>query len=120
VHWRHEAIALARDGLDESGILRVILQYRAKFLQPGIQASIEIDMGTLGPEDLAELISCDNLPLLPEEHLQDAKGLLLNPERNPVTGEGSASQINLEETKSHFDGGIGFGHRLATPNDVTL
>jgi hypothetical protein len=72
-------------------------------------------MGTLGPEDLAELISCDDLSLLPKEHLQDAKGLLLNPERNPVTGEASASQINLEETKSHFDCGIGFGHRLATP-----
>ena len=38
---------------------------------------LEIDDGTIGPESFMELLLCDNLAGLFQEHDQDLKGLVL-------------------------------------------
>jgi len=43
------------------------------------------------PEDFAELIPGHDLPLLPQEQLEDSERLLLNPQWTPVAGKCSAT-----------------------------
>src|SRR5882762_5251939 len=103
MHGRHEAIALARNRLDETRILGVILQDRSKFLKSSVQTSIEVDVGAFWPEDLTELIPGHDLPLLTQKQLKDSERLLLNPQRSPVAGKYSTTEIHLEKPKPDGD-----------------
>jgi hypothetical protein len=49
-----------------------------------VKASFKVDMGTLRPEGLAELLASDDFAILLEEHGQNAKRLLLNLDANPL------------------------------------
>jgi hypothetical protein len=96
MNGRQEPIALARHGFDEAGILRVVLQRGAQLLQSGIQAPLEIDVGPFRPQRLAKLFSPDNLPILLEQHRQDAKGLFLELDPDALAAEARPSQVRLK------------------------
>jgi hypothetical protein len=80
----NEAVPLARHGLNKARVFGVILQCRAKLLERGVEASIEVYMRALWPESAPKLFSRNNLAALTQQQLQNAKRLLLNPQPNAL------------------------------------
>ena len=84
MHRGKETLTLARHGLDKARILRVVLKRGTQLFQRRVKASFKVHMGPLRPEGLAELFPFDDFAILLEEHGQNAKGLLLNLDANPL------------------------------------
>ena len=94
-----EAIAAARQGLDEAGRLRRVAEDLAELADGDVDAVIGIDEGTIRPQRLPDLITAHHPAGPVEQKLQDAKGLLLEGEPLSAPPQLSARRIQLEGRK---------------------
>lgn len=58
--WRDEAVAVAGNSFDESGIFRAVIESGAKFLEDHIKAAIEVDKRAFRPKMSSQLIAADD------------------------------------------------------------
>jgi hypothetical protein len=79
-NWSGEAVALADDGLDETGFLRVIAESHADLADRGIDAVIDIDEDVLAPEAGRDFLSGDEFPVTADQQDQQLHGEFLQPQ----------------------------------------
>ena len=90
-----ETIAPARNGLDKTRIVRSIAQSRAKFLDRGVQAVIEGNIGVRRPELLLNFFARNELAGALKQQGQYLEGLVLQANLQPAFCEYALANISL-------------------------
>src|SRR6266699_5913946 len=105
-----ETVAATGDGLNEARILRRVAQRFTNLVDGFVQAVIEVD-DRLAPNFLAQFLSGYQLSGVFQQHRQDLKRLLLQPDAQAALGQFAGSNIDLEDTKPQPPGWvIGLSH----------
>jgi hypothetical protein len=86
---RHEAISPPGDGLNETGLLAVVLQHLPDLAHGAVDAVVQIQVGILAPDPLGDLLPGDQLPGPLGEEQE-------NLERDPLELERPARAAELE------------------------
>ncbi len=94
-------IPVARQGLDEAGIVRGVAQGLPEPHDGGIQAMVEVNECVIGPEPLSQLLSCNDFASLFQQDGENATGLLLEPDLTALLAEFTGTQINLIYAKPY-------------------
>ena len=92
-------ITSPRNGLDEARILRRIAERFANLVDRLVDAVIEVD-DDLAPDFLAQFLPGYQLAGLFEQHGQDLKRLLLQPDAPAALRQFAGSKIDLEDSKA--------------------
>ena len=93
-----EPIAATGNGLDEARILRRVAQRFTNLVDGFVEAVIEVD-DRLAPKSLAQLFPGYQLSGLFQQHRQDLKRLLLQPDPQAALRQFARSKVDLEDTK---------------------
>ena len=93
---RDEAIAPARQRLDEPRVLGRVAEHLAQLLDRRVEGVIEIDEGVGGPEPLAHRLAGDHLARALEEHHQQLKRLLLQLQPDALAPKLPRLEIDFE------------------------
>jgi hypothetical protein len=93
-----ESVAPTGNGLDEARILRRVAQRFTNLVDCFVKAVIEVD-DRLAPKFLAQLLSGYQLSRSFEQHRQDLKRLLLQPDPQATLRQLARSQVDLKDTK---------------------
>jgi hypothetical protein len=78
VYGSEYQITAGRKGFDKTGILRIILEGAAEFLQRSIQAAVKINVCPFGPKGLPEFFASDDLTWFLQKKGKDAERLVLD------------------------------------------
>ncbi len=89
----NEAIASPRDSFDEDGMVGVISQRIAEFLQRAVQAEIEIDESVSRPEPLLQFLTRNHFAGMFQQGLKYLKGLLLELDPGPALRSSPAGKL---------------------------
>ena len=92
----YKAVALASDGLHESGLLRVIAQSVSDFSDGGVDAMLGIDKDLAAPEMLGNFISGDELALSLHQQDEQFQRLSFELHRTAATRQFKAATIQPE------------------------
>src|SRR5712692_11768566 len=93
-----EPVAATGNGLDEARILRRVAQRFTNLVDGFVEAVIEVD-DRPAPKFLAQLLPGYQLSGFFQEHRQDLKRLLLQPDAQAALCQFAGSKIDLEDTK---------------------
>jgi hypothetical protein len=93
-----ETVAATGNGLNEARILRRVAQRFTNLVDGFVEAVIEVD-DQLAPKFLAQLLPGYQLSGFFQQHRQDLKRLLLQPDAQPTLCQFAGSKIDLEDTK---------------------
>ena len=82
----------------EAGIFRRVAQRFANLVDGFVEAVIEVD-DRLAPKFLLQLLPGHQLPGFFQQHRQDLKRLLLQPDAQAALGQFAGAKIDLEDAK---------------------
>ena len=100
--------------------IRVVAQCETQALEGGVETSLEIDMGALRPQPVAQVFTGHDLAGTFQELHQDEERLLLKLDGHTLAGEPALGQIHLEEAKPTDLRGNALRFHAAHPvNDVS-
>src|SRR5713226_7492232 len=119
---RDKPIPVARQGLDEAGIVRGVAQGLPEPHDGGIQAMIEVDECVIGPKPLSQLLSCNDFASLFEQDGENATGLFLEPDLTALLAEFTGPQIHFvyaEADKLLSQGRLFHGSQLSRGWSIT-
>jgi hypothetical protein len=89
----NKTIAPAGYGLDEGGILGVILQRYPQTFYRGVDAVLELDHGAVRPKMLLDLLPRNDLARPLQQEFEKLQRLALETVPRPVSGEQSALKV---------------------------
>ena len=96
----HQPVALAYNGLHESGLLRIVPQYQTNFANRSINALFGVDEDVLSPQALDDRSPADQLvPVFHQENEQLHRDLF-HPERPTSTPKLVALQVEFQVVRS--------------------
>ena len=93
-----KSITPTGNGLDEARILRRVAQRFTNLVYGFVDAVVEVD-DRLAPEFLVQLLPGYQLSGFLQQHRQDLKRLLLQPDAQAALRQFSGSQVDLEDTE---------------------
>src|SRR3984893_13156486 len=93
-----ESIAATGNGLDKAWMLRRVAQRLTNLVDGFVKAMIEVDE-RLAPNFLAQFLPGYQLSGFFQQHRQDLKRLLLQPEAQATLDQFAGSKIDLEDSK---------------------
>jgi hypothetical protein len=91
-----EAVAASRDRLDEPRVLGVVIKRGPKPLEDDVKTPVKIDVRSLGPQALPQLLSSHNFAWTLEQQHQELERLILDFDPKTATCERIACGICLE------------------------
>ncbi len=97
----NKPVASAGDRFNESRIVRSVAEGAAQFFDGSVQAIVKFYECIGGPEPLANLLPCDQFTGMFEEHGENLKGLLLEPDSQSVPAQDELLEIGFECSKSN-------------------
>jgi len=94
-----EAVSTARDRLNETRILGIVINGCAKLFEDDVEASVKVDLSAFGPESLAQLFPGNDSAWPFQQKNQDPEGLVLNLDAYTVAHQRAIGRICLEQSK---------------------
>jgi hypothetical protein len=88
-----KSIASTGEGLDVKGIHRPVAQGVAKLADCPVQALLEVAGGRAGPDQILKLLPADEFPSPGQKRRENPKGLIGQPNPDPVLPEFSRLEI---------------------------
>jgi hypothetical protein len=94
-----EAVATASNSFHKTRTLGGIAERVADFVDCFVQSVVEVHEGVCGPELFLKFLACDYLAGVLEQHNQDAEGLFLEPDSEPVLAQFASAKIQFENSE---------------------
>ena len=91
--------APTRNRLNKSGIVGRFAESVPEFLDGGVQAFVEIDVGSVRPQSTAQLLAADHFARTFQQNAHNLKRLATELQLYPGLAQFAASRINLEIVK---------------------
>jgi hypothetical protein len=79
-----EAVAVARHGFDEAGLVRVVTERVAQFANRSVQPVVDVDESALAPELPCQLLALDDVRGAGDQNGQQGEWLLLEGNPGPI------------------------------------
>jgi hypothetical protein len=116
MHGCDEAVAATGKGLDESRVIGRIAERVAECLDGGIQALIEVDVRSVGPQAGAQVFTTDYFAGMFQQGGENLQRLVAETNREASTEKFSLGKIQLKLTEAQAGSAIRRGfHGFGTP-----
>ncbi len=104
-----ETVAAFGESFDEAGVVGLVGEGVAEFVDGGVEAVLEIDEGVFGPQAFLELLAGDDEAGVFKEDGENLEGTILELEADAGFAEFAGEQIGLVGAETDERGKLGRG-----------